>query len=111
MSKELTKKAVDMLLKGATLVSNPCPYCKGVRIIKDGNAFCANCGREAKEDKILQEEKPKEKIKEFSSLEKLDQKIKDLTDELQQEKDYTKQQQILKSINDIISIKEKLKKI
>lgn len=111
MSKELTKKAVEMLLKGATLVSDPCPYCKGVRIIKEGNAFCVNCGREGKDKNIFQEEKPKDDAKEDSVLSKLDQKLKDLTDELQQEKDHSKQQQILRSINDIIAIKERLKKI
>ncbi|MGB6462980.1 MAG: Sjogren's syndrome/scleroderma autoantigen 1 family protein [Nitrosotalea sp.] len=111
MSKELTKKAVEMLLKGATLVSDPCPYCKGVRIIKEGNAFCVNCGREGKDRNILREEKQKDEMKESSVLDKLDQKLKDLTNELQQEKDHTKQQQILKSINDIIAIKERLKKI
>jgi len=46
MSKELTKKAVDLLLGGATLLSEPCPYCKGVRVMKNGNALCVNCGRE-----------------------------------------------------------------
>lgn len=111
MSKELTKKAVEMLLNGATLVSDPCPYCKGVRIIKEGNAFCVNCGREAKDRNISKDEKPEDGVKESSTLEKLDQKLKDLTDELQDEKDHTKQQQILKSINDIIAIKERLEKI
>ena len=50
MSKELTKKAVDMLLSGATLLSQPCPYCKGVRVMKDGNALCVNCGKEPKSE-------------------------------------------------------------
>ena len=45
MSKELTKKAVDLLLTGATLLSEPCPYCSGVRVMKDGSALCINCGR------------------------------------------------------------------
>ena len=111
MSKELTKKAVEMLLKGATLVSDPCPYCKGVRIMRDGNALCVNCGREAKEDILHDSIKPKDNTKEPSSIDKLDQKIKDLTDELQKEKDHVKQQQILKSINDIIAVKEKLKNL
>ena len=48
MSKDLTKRAVEMLLKGATLVSEPCPYCKGVRIMNDGHALCVTCGKEAK---------------------------------------------------------------
>ena len=35
-----------MLLKGATLLSDPCPYCKGVRVMKEGLALCISCGRE-----------------------------------------------------------------
>ena len=45
MSEEVRKKAVEMLLNGATLVSEPCPYCKGVRVMKDGNALCVSCGK------------------------------------------------------------------
>ncbi len=108
MSKELTKKAVEMLLKGATLVSDPCPYCKGVRIIKDGSALCVNCGREDREEKLPEKI---EKSTNDTPLEKLEQKLKDLTEELGRELDHEKQQKILKSINDIIEIKEKLKKL
>ena len=108
MSKDLTKKAVEMLLKGATLVSDPCPYCKGVRIIKDGNALCVNCGREAKEEKLPEKI---EKSTDKTVLENLDQKLEDLTKELEHEKDHEKQQKILKSMDDIIMIKEKLKKL
>lgn len=46
MSKDVLKKAADMLLGGATMMREPCPYCNGVRVIKDGNALCASCGRE-----------------------------------------------------------------
>ncbi len=106
MSKELTKKAVEMLLRGATLVSDPCPYCNGVRIIKDGHALCVNCGREAKEEKIPAET---EKIMPSTAIEKLNQKLRALTQELENEKNYEKQQNILKSISDIITVKEKLK--
>lgn len=100
-----------MLLKGATLVSDPCPYCKGVRIMKDGNAFCVNCGREAKEEILSDTKKSKDETKESPPQDKLDQKLKELTDELQKEKDHVKQQQILKSINEIIEIKAKLKNL
>ena len=106
MSKDLKKKAVDMLLGGATLLSEPCPYCKGVRVMKDGNALCINCGRE-----------PDQKTSEFNSfsydkpeLEKLEKKLSDLTDELTKEKSHEKQQLILKSINLLIETIEKLKK-
>ena len=111
MSKERTKKAVEMLLNGATLVSDPCPYCKGVRIIKDGNAFCVNCGKEAKDEVFSEKQNPNKEKSECSSTDMLDMKLKDLTVELEHEKDHGKQQQILQSINEIISIKEKLKNL
>jgi UPF0148 protein len=111
VSKELTKKAVEMLLKGATLVSDPCPYCKGVRIIKDGNAFCVNCGREGRDEEVHPEERKLPTMKNSASpLDKLDEKLKELTDELEHEKDYQKQQQILRSIHEIIAVKERLRK-
>lgn len=37
-------EAARMLLAGATLAAQPCPYCGGVRVIKDGDAFCTGCG-------------------------------------------------------------------
>ena len=109
MSKELTKKAVEMLLKGATLVGEPCPYCKGVRIMKDGSALCVTCGKEAKDEKVESILSKTPKKTGSTSIDNLDQKIKDLTEELQKEKDYEKQKQILNALNEIISIKEKLK--
>lgn len=111
MSKELAKKAVEMLLKGATLVSDPCPYCKGVRIIKDGNALCVNCGKEGRNENIDSNKQVIEKETESTSMSKLDEKLKELTEELRNEKDYEKQKQILRSINEIIAVKEKLRKL
>ena len=112
MSSELSKKAVDMLLKGATLVSEPCPYCKGVRVIKDSYAFCVSCGKqpEIKEKKL--EPKPPESGSKKSEnvLKVLEQKLELLSKELEQEKDHEKQQQILKSINSLVEIIGKLKK-
>ncbi|MGI0041138.1 MAG: Sjogren's syndrome/scleroderma autoantigen 1 family protein [Nitrosopumilaceae archaeon] len=105
MSKDLTKKAVEMLLKGATLVSDPCPYCKGVRVMKDGHALCVNCGREAKEENIPVQEKTEQN----TSLSKFEQKLRALSEELEHEKDHQKQQQIMKSITDLMLIIEKLK--
>ena len=101
-----------MLLKGATLVSEPCPYCKGVRVIKNGYAFCVSCGKEPE----IKEKKPESKIPESRSkkseniLKVLEQKLEHLSKELEQEKNYEKQQQILKSINSLVEIIGKLKK-
>ncbi len=107
VSKDLTKKAVEMLLSGATLVSDPCPYCKGVRVMKNGSALCVSCGKEAKEERVESILTKTEKSDD-SAIVNLDQKLRDLTADLQKEKDLTKQKQILQTMNEILAIKEKL---
>ena len=106
MTKDLTKRASEMLLKGATMLSEPCPYCTGVRIMKDGYALCIGCGREPEKkmmpEKVTQEAKP--------DLEgALEKKIQVLAKELEQEKDHEKQQNILKTINSLLETIEKIK--
>ncbi|RNJ79278.1 MAG: hypothetical protein EB829_02370 [Nitrosopumilus sp. H8] len=99
MSRELTEKAAKILLEGGTLLSEKCPYCSGVRVIKDGNALCVSCGREPEEREIKQER---------SSLEEtLERKMQALSAELEGETDHEKQQQILKSINSLLDTMRK----
>ena len=105
MQDDITKKAVEMLLSGATLLSAPCPYCKGVRVMKNGDALCVTCGKS--QDKEI--EKKVEKAEEKSPLGQLEEKLQKLTDELSKEKDPEKQQTILKSINLLIDTISKLK--
>ena len=112
MSNDHTKKAVKMLLNGATLLSEPCPYCKGVRVIKDGHALCVNCGKEPEIKKIESDSKINESNvipKTESILSILEQKLQNLSKELEAEKDHEKQQKILKSINSLVEIIGKLK--
>ena len=107
MSKDLTKKAAEILLKGGTLLSEHCPYCKGVRVMKDGHALCISCGREPEKKDILNE-KTQQKTK--SNLEKtLEKKIESLSKELEQENNHEKQQEILKSINSVLETMKKTK--
>ena len=106
MSDEITKKAIEMLLNGATLLSEPCPYCKGVRVMKEGDALCISCGKSP--DKEI--EKESHKPKNDSPMEQLEEKLQDMTKELSKEKDPEKQQNILKSINLLIDTISKLKK-
>ncbi len=112
MSNDNTKKAVKMLLNGATLLSEPCPYCKGVRVIKDGHALCVNCGKEPEIKKIESDSKINESNvipKTESTLSILEQKLQNFSKELEAEKDHEKQQKILKSINSLVEIIGKLK--
>ena len=108
MPKDLTKKAVEMLLKGATLLSEPCPYCKGVRVMHDGNALCVTCGR-TPEARTIPTEEQKTKSAPNSTVGILEKKLESLSKELEQESDHNKQQDILKSINSLIETIEKLK--
>jgi len=106
LSKDLTKKAAEMLLNGATLLSEPCPYCTGVRVMKEGHALCVRCGREPEKEIII------EKTSEYkkSGLEgTLERKIESLSKELEDEKNHEKQQEIIKSINSVLETLEKIK--
>ena len=108
MSEELRKKAAEMLLNGATLLSEPCPYCKGVRVMKEGQALCTKCGRTPEKRKIVTEEN--EEKKENHLKKALEEKLEVLSKELEQEMNHNKQQSILKSINLILEMMEKIKK-
>ena len=107
MSEELRKKAAEMLLNGATLLSEPCPYCKGVRVMKEGQALCTKCGREPEKREIINE---KNEENDENPLKKtLERKLESLSKELEQEMNHDKQQDILKSINSVLEMIEKIK--
>ena len=107
MTDDLTKNAAEMLLKGATLLSEPCPYCKGVRVMKDGQALCTSCGRQPGKKEIPATNPSNETM---STLEiTLGKKLELLSKELEKEKDHEKQQNILKTINSLIETINKMK--
>lgn len=107
VSKDLTKKAVEMLLQGATLLREPCPYCSGVRVMKEGQALCVSCGREPEKREVPQQNNKQQKT---NLVETLENKLQSLSKELEQESDHEKQQNILKSINSLIEAIDKIKK-
>lgn len=106
MPEDLTKKAAEMLLNGATLLGEPCPYCSGVRVMKEGHALCVSCGREPEKKEIRAEipQYPKSRLEET-----LEKKIELLSKELEEEKNHEKQQNILKSINSMLETLGKIK--
>ena len=105
MSEDVKKKAIEMLLSGATLVSEPCPYCKGVRVMKDGDALCISCGKGP--DSAI--ETKKDKSKEETPIKQLEEKLQNMTSALSNERDLKKQQEMLKSINLLIETISKMK--
>ena len=106
MPNDLTQKAIKMILSGGTLLSEPCPYCKGVRVMKDGHALCVNCGREPEQKPTKTQTKEKKSI---STLKTLEQKLEKLSTQLEKENKPAKQQELIKSIDSLIDIIAKLK--
>ena len=106
MPNDLTQKAIKMILSGGTLLSEPCPYCKGVRVMKDGHALCVNCGREPEQKPTKTQTKEKKSI---STLKTLEQKLEKLSSQLEREDEPGKQQELIKTIDSLIDIIAKLK--
>jgi len=103
---DLTQKAIKMILSGGTLLSEPCPYCKGVRVMKDGYALCVNCGKEPEQKPIKTQTKEKKSV---STLKTLEQKLEKLSSQLEVENEPAKQQELIKSIDSLIDVIAKLK--
>ncbi len=95
-----------MILGGGTLLSEPCPYCKGVRVMKDGHALCVNCGKEPEQKPTKTQTKEKKSI---STLKTLEQKLEKLSTQLEREDQPAKQQELIKSIDLLIDVIAKLK--
>ena len=106
MPNDLTQKAIKMILSGGTLLSEPCPYCMGVRIMKDGHALCVNCGKEPEQKPTKTQTKEKKSI---STLKTLEQKLEKLSTQLEMENEPAKQQELIKSIDLLIDVIAKLK--
>ena len=95
-----------MILSGGTLLSEPCPYCKGVRVMKDGHALCINCGKEPEQKPTKTQTKEKKSI---STLKTLEKKLEKLSSQLEREDKPAIQQELIKSIDSLIDIIAKLK--
>ena len=103
MSENLQKKAVRMLLQGATLLAEPCPYCRGVRVMNKGYALCVSCGSKPEKKTV-----PAANFDDSSLKNVLQQKIESLSKELESESDHKKQQDILKMINSLLDTANKV---
>ena len=106
MPNDLTQKAIKMILAGGTLLSEPCPYCKGVRVMKDGHALCVNCGKEPEQKSVKTQNN---KVDSTFTLKTLENKLEKLSTQLEKENEPSKQQELIKSIDSLIDIIAKLK--
>ena len=101
MPDDLTQKAIKILLGGGTLLSEPCPYCKGVRVMKDGHALCVSCGKEPEEKQVKTQNKEEDST---STLKTLEKKLEKLSSQLEKEENPSKQQEFIKSIDLLICL-------
>ena len=91
MKDSYVQRAAEMLLSGATLLAQPCPYCSGVRVIKDGKTLCVSCGS-----------KPDQKAVAMThTVEELQGQVLELTMRLGETTDPDSKKRILDSITDI----------
>lgn len=101
MPEDLTRRAAEMLLSGATLQGEPCPYCGGVRVIKDGHALCVGCGREPEPREIPESGAARVDGqgagRQLGDI--LESKLESLAKDLEAEADPQRQKAILDSIN------------
>ena len=75
--------------------------------MKDGKALCTKCGREPEKREIPSKNNEKESKNSLKNT--LERKLEALSKELEQEMNHDKQQNILKSINSVLEMIEKIK--
>ena len=98
-----------MILAGGTLLSEPCPYCKGVRVMKDGNALCINCGKEPETNQTIVKPNTETKTDFNPLLLKLEKKLEQMTNELSEESNHEKQESLLHTMNLLVEMIKKMK--
>ena len=99
-----------MLLNGATLLAEPCPYCSGVRVLKDGDALCVSCGAEPARAPDAGVGGPPDAARGTGPLDIMKEKLQSLSEELAAEADHRRQQDILDSIRSLTDVMERLKR-
>jgi len=93
-------EAARMLLAGATLAAQPCPYCGGVRVIKDGDAFCTGCGSAPAEGPA----------RPGGAAEALEKSIGELSLKVAAETDGARRAELVASIDQLCAALERLRK-
>jgi UPF0148 protein len=79
MNNDIVKKGADFLLRGGTLLSEPCKICNGLLVKYKGDILCLNCQRPTlNQDKI---ENASDKIFEENEKEHMAQKSFDKANE------------------------------
>jgi uncharacterized Zn finger protein (UPF0148 family) len=105
------KSAASLLLKGGTLVSDPCEKCGGVQVKFADKVTCINCGYEARphEESAPAAEAKTQPANLESAAAVIEAKISSVTSELAGERDISVQKQKSELIEAYLRILEKMR--
>jgi len=112
--KENLKQAADFLLKGGTLLSEPCEKCNGIQIKKNNQVTCIICGnttslKVAKSTEDIDKTVDKRTLPDFSISEKIGERLVELIMKIGSDKNLDEEEQRLRVIDIYIKILEKIK--
>jgi UPF0148 protein len=112
--KENLKQAAEFLLKGGTLLSEPCEKCNGIQIKKNNEVTCIICEntitlKEPKSTEDIDKTVDKRILPDFSISEKLGERLEELIMNIGSDKNLDEEEQRLRVIDIYIKILEKIK--
>jgi UPF0148 protein len=112
--KENLKQAAESLLKGGTLLSEPCEKCNGIQVKKNNEVTCIICGntttqKEPKSSEDIDKTIDKRILPDFSISEKIRERLVELMMSIGSDKNLDEEEQRLRVIDIYIKILEKIK--
>ena len=113
--KENLKQAAEFLLKGGTLLSEPCEKCNGIQVKKNNEVTsCIICGntttlKEPKSTEDIDKTVGKRILPDFSISEKIGERLVELIMSIGSDKNLDEEEQRLRVIDIYIKILEKIK--
>jgi uncharacterized Zn finger protein (UPF0148 family) len=112
--KENLKQAAEFLLKGGTLLSEPCEKCNGIQVKKNNEVTCIICGntttlKEPKSTEDIDKTVDKRILSDVSTSEKIGERLVELIMSIGSDKNLDEEEQRLRVIEIYIKILEKIK--
>ena len=108
--KENLKHGAEFLLKGGTLLAEPCEKCSGIQVKKNNEISCIICGNTT----TVEESRPtndidKTRQSDFTMSEKIGKRLIELIMSIGTDKNLDEEEQRLRVIDGYIKILEKIK--
>jgi uncharacterized Zn finger protein (UPF0148 family) len=112
--KENLKQAAEFLLKGGTLLSEPCEKCNGIQVKKNNEVTCIICGntttlKKPKSTEDIDKTVDKRILSDLSISEKIGERLVELIMSIGSDKNLDEEEQRLRVIDIYIKILEKIK--